>query len=527
MVGQVGKLHTESLRRAIEKRFIFRNRVVYVSLVGFFVGITISTSVISVGFSGALALCFLAGVLFLYDRVFGSERRGYAVFLSVLLVFCALGIFRVAFDGRLAEKNFDSFVGSRVVLSGVVAREVDIREDSRKITLLADTISDNQGTANYTGKVLVSGTLYPTVAYGDRIRTKGVLSYPRTFSGAGETGRTFDYGAYLAKDGIFYTMDRAEVSVLSHGEGNWVQEKLYALKHQFVDTIGQILSEPYASLLSGLLLGGKQSLGKELLDQFKIVGLIHIVVLSGYNITLVGDAILRLFSFLPRVFALSASVVSIVLFAIMTGAGATVVRASVMALIALYARTHGRIYAMSRALLFAGFLMVLHNPHILLFDTSFQLSFLATLGLILLSPIFKEKLSFVTERFLFREIVASTLATQIFVLPLLLYNTGALSLLALPANLLVLPTIPATMLSGFVATVVAFVSPIFALLFIAVASLLLHYQVGLVRLVSSIPFASVSVPAFPIFVLIVMYVALGIWIFWMSKNTRKISDVDL
>ena len=109
--------------------------------------------------------------------------------------------------------------------------------------------------------------------------------------------------------------------------------------------------------------------------------------------------------------------------------------------------------------------------------------------------------------------MSATLATQVFVLPLLLYNTGVLSLLALPANLLVLPTIPATMLFGFVATIVAFVSPILALPIAGITSLLLHYQVGLVRFVSEIPFASVSIPAFPLSVLLSAYVGIGIWLY--------------
>ncbi|MEN9614225.1 MAG: hypothetical protein RLZZ347_532 [Candidatus Parcubacteria bacterium] len=526
MVYQVDTVTREALRTKLTHKFLFQNRIIQYSLAGFILGVA-SASLFSFGLAGSGVISLLALLILFYGEVDTRAHKEYTRLIFWLLLFCAIGVGRVAILEHTARHNLDPFVGTRVSVSGVVVGEPDIRDDARKLTVLVDTISDNHGTAKYSGKVLVSSTLYPTVAYGDRVQVRGALSYPRIFESQAQTGRVFNYPAYLAKDDIFYTMDRAGVSVVGHDEGNWVQARLFALKHYFVSTIDQILSEPYASLLSGLLLGGKQSLGKELLDQFKTVGLIHIVVLSGYNITLVGDVILKLFSFLPRFFSMSLSVTTIILFALMTGAGATVVRASAMALIALYARTHGKMYDMTRALLFAGFVMVFHNPAILLFDTSFQLSFLATLGLILLSPIFKEKLSFLPERFQFREIVASTLATQAFVLPLILYNTGALAVLSLPANLLVLPTIPATMLSGFVATVTAFASPIVALPFTGVASLLLHYQVGLVRLIASIPFASVTIPAFPVGVLVIAYCVLGGWIFWIRTNTRQASDVEL
>ena len=186
---------------------------------------------------------------------------------------------RVAASDRLVERGLDPFVDKRVVLSGVVVREPDIREDTQKITLRVDAVSDRESHEQYLGKVLVSVALYPSVSYGDRIKVTGVLAHPRAFESNGQSGRVFDYPAFLAKDGILYTMDRAGIEVVGHGEGNWLQEKLFAVKRSFVDTISQIFREPYASLLSGLLLGGKQSLGKELLDQFKIVGLIHISAL--------------------------------------------------------------------------------------------------------------------------------------------------------------------------------------------------------------------------------------------------------
>ncbi|MEK7147475.1 MAG: ComEC/Rec2 family competence protein, partial [Patescibacteria group bacterium] len=103
------------------------------------------------------------------------------------------------------------------------------------------------------------------------------------------------------------------------------------------------------------------------LEKFRTVGVIHIVVLSGYNITIVAEFIMRLLAFLPRAARLAGGALAIILFAVMTGGSATIVRASLMAILVVVARATGRIYGITRALLLAGFLMVLHNPKILVF----------------------------------------------------------------------------------------------------------------------------------------------------------------
>lgn len=173
------------------------------------------------------------------------------------------------------------------------------------------------------------------------------------------------------------------------------------------------------------------------------------MVLSGYNVTIISEFIMGMLSFLPKMIGTSLGALSIILFAIMVGGSATIIRASIMALLVLLARVTGRVSDMTRALFLAGFVMVLHNPQIVVFDPSFQLSFMATLGLISLSPKLNSIFKFVPTKFYLRETVSATISTQIFVLPLLLYMMGELSLVAVFVNLLVLMFIPLTMLFGF------------------------------------------------------------------------------
>src|SRR3989344_2266646 len=160
---------------------------------------------------------------------------------------------------------------------------------------------------------------------------------PKNFEQA-DTGSPVDYVSYLEKVGILHQFLRPNISRIGEGKGNIIKRELLLLKHAFLDRVSRVIPEPESSLLGGLLVGAKQSLGKDLLDDFRTAGVIHIVVLSGYNLTIVAEAIMRFFSFMPRMWGLSLGGISIVLFSIMTRAGATVVRASIMALLALLAR---------------------------------------------------------------------------------------------------------------------------------------------------------------------------------------------
>ncbi|MEJ0001625.1 MAG: ComEC/Rec2 family competence protein [bacterium] len=105
----------------------------------------------------------------------------------------------------------------------------------------------------------------------------------------------------------------------------------------------------------------------------------------------------------------------------------------------------GRTYDIGRALVLAGVLMILANPMLLAYDVSFQLSFLATVAVVFLSPKIEKYFLWVTPRFGLRDIVSVTVAAYLFVLPFILYEMGNLSLVALPANILVLPFVPVTM----------------------------------------------------------------------------------
>ncbi|MBI2475786.1 MAG: ComEC family competence protein [Candidatus Taylorbacteria bacterium] len=485
-----------------------RDRLLLACLVGFVLGI-LARSFFDFGFAFGLFLLVVAGALYLSGNIAPlsrpPRRTGQGRSLLPVFVFAlALGMLR--FDVSELHKNnpiLDSHLNERVTLLGKVVDEPDERENSMRLTVALDSLVTGDKKFTVAARALVVSDLYPKFRYGDRLLFTGRLAKPKNF--ADPSGEIFDYRSYLAKEGVYYQITSPKIQPVAFGQGNFIMAKLFDLKQSFLERVSANLAEPQTSLLGGLLVGAKRSLGQKLLDDFRRAGVIHIVVLSGYNITIIAAFIERLFSRFRRNLRLILASTGIILFAVMVGASATVVRATVMALLVILARATGRPYDITRALLLAGFLMVLQNPKILVFDSSFQLSFMSTLALIYVSPMLEKYFTFVTEKFSLRSVAVATLATQIFVLPMLLYKMGELSLVALPVNLLILSAIPATMLFGFLAGAVGFLSTALALPFALVAYGLLSYELQVVAFFSHLPFASVAVKDFPLWFVVFLY----------------------
>lgn len=212
---------------------------------------------------------------------------------------------------------------------------------------------------------------------------------------------------------------------------------------------------------------------------------------------------------------------AIVLFALMVGFSATVVRASIMASLVLIAKHIGRTYAVIRALVLTGLAMIILNPYLLLFDVGFQLSFIATLGLILLSPLIEARVSWMPKAFGLREFLTATVATQIFVTPILLYQIGEFSVVAIVVNLLVLPMVPVAMLFTFIAGIVGFVSATTALVPAYGAHVALSYILWIAQWFAALPFASFTIPPFSFVYVIFAYLLLAGLLFKLYKRGNK------
>jgi len=284
---------------------------------------------------------------------------------------------------------------------------------------------------------------------------------------------------------------------------------LFDIKHAFEKSIEKILPAQDAALLEGILLGERRGLSAALTLAFIIASLIHVVVLSGYNISIVSEAVLRATRFLPRTASYSLGVVLMILFILMTGAGSTSLRAGIMAVIAIVARYLRRPTIAMRSLAAAAAVLILWNPLVVLYDPSFILSFLATFGLITLSPWVESHLPLWLKKYpQIQSVAASTIAVQLYVLPALLYYTGILSLAALPANILALPFIPFAMLMGFIAGVLGLIHPLLGLVPALLSDLALRWLMFVAQTAANLPLSHATLPPFPAWVVVAVYVPL-------------------
>ncbi|MDD5165292.1 MAG: ComEC/Rec2 family competence protein [Candidatus Pacebacteria bacterium] len=402
-----------------------------------------------------------------------------------------------------------------------------VKAQNISLDQLSSSIDDTAKVETCSGNILIrmKTKLYPRFHYADQIYFSGNLSAPFNFKS--NTGRAFDYKGYLAKEDIFYEIKSAQVISDANENANvagvsqWITSVLYKIKRSFVNNLNQTLGEPHSALAAGLVVGEKSALGKDLLNDFRTVGLIHIVVLSGFNITIVADALRRLLARLPRLWGIVIGGIGMILFGVLVGGGATVVRSCFMASIALGANIIRRDYHVARALLFAGCLMLIQNPLILLHDPSFQLSFLATLGLILLATPLEKVFYFVPEKFGMRGIFAATFATQIFVSPFILYMMGQISIIGVVANILVLPFIPLTMLAVFLTGALGLISSVVSQICAWGAHLLLTYELFIVESFARVPYASLTFPQFSGWWVVGFYVVFFVIKFKLYKLLTK------
>ena len=482
-----------------------------VAIAGFASGIVLRSLFIfglpAIGFIALLGLLFIGSWFFTSQRIFAV--------LGICLIALSLGAARFHIADTPPQAVFLADLGESVSYEGTVSAEPDIRDSTQRITVIVE--KGDQRT-----KVLAITERYPAVSYGDTVRVTGTLALPEPFST--DALRVFRYDKYLEKDGIRFLVEFSKIEVLASREGFSLYVFLLDLKYAFNNALSRALPEPSSSLASGLLLGGKQGLGEDLQNSFVTAGLIHVVVLSGFNVIIVAVGVMRLLFFLPRRIASLVAGVVIGLFVLMAGAGAASIRAGAMAGLGLFARATGRTYAALRALLFVGFVMIMWNPFVLVYDPGFQLSFIATAGLILVGPLVATRLFFVKSEFL-REIAATTIAAQAAVLPLLLYQTGLFSAVALPANLLVLPFIPLAMGLSFLAGLLTLLLPGLAILAGLPAYAVLSYIIATAESASAFPLASFSIPAFPFYLVVLVYA--GLIYFTFSKRSSMTPQLTL
>ena len=481
-----------------------QNKIFYIACFGFLFGVLVRSflffNIYFVILCGVVALA-----LFLFFSLISKSKWGVLAAIFVL-TFC-FGVFRFNMVDVTNPANFESQVGQKETFQGIVVDEPSIAPTDQHLM-----VKVSQGTE--ATEILISTGLDQTFAYGDEINFTGKLKKPENF--LTDEGKTFDYIDYLRKDGILYVMSFPQVAVVSHGNGNFIKSALFYAKEKFLQKMSYVIPTPESIFMVGILLGERSDFDQNLKNNFVNTGMIHLITISGYKVTMLASWLMALFSFLPINFAILMGIFAICLFVLLTGAPATALRAGIMAILALVARATGRNYDIARALVLTALVMVLLNPFILFYDVSFQLSFIGTVAIIFYLPKIKKYFSWITPRFGLQEIVAITAAIYIFVSPYIMYEIGNFSIVALPANILIMPFFPLTMIFGFLTGLVGIISAFISVPFGYISYIFLHYELGVINFLSGLPFASFSFAGFPLWLTILIYLYFTYMLFGRS-----------
>lgn len=424
------------------------------------------------------------------------------MWLGSLGLFMVLGtFFYISDDARFRTVELPK---ETIISSGTIVEAPVIKGSKQELVVALDNLS---GT-----RILASIPPLPEFSYGDKIRVQGTIQKAEG-----------SYGRYLEKERIRGLMNYPKVEFIEKG-GASIQSTLLGLRNNVVGTFQKLLPPEEAAFLTGLTLGGTSGFSAEFKDAMSKSGTTHLVALSGYNITIVVWVMLSVFLlFLSRRTAFFTVTLVIIGFVLLAGAEASVVRAAIMGMLVLLAREAGRIYDFRNAIVFAGLIMILWNPKVLVFDVGFQLSFLALLGIVYLRPAIMKLLKVREEEkenpLSWKDNLITTCSAQLAVAPALISYFGSVSLTSIPANILVLPIVPITMALGFIIAGVSFVSYYAAVVVSWLAFVLLWFKIEVIEL-----FARWSIPIsfkIGIFAAVAYYALLLVVVIFSKKKITE------
>jgi competence protein ComEC len=453
----------------------------------------------------------------------GKRKKELSLLFVGMALFLMIGSFEYLLVRDINTGRFEAFSGKDVQIEGMVDSEPDSKDSRIQYVITVESIRCGEIKKATGGKLLLTTIKSdPPVmyAYGRRLAITGKLNLPRGRTNPGG----FDYRQYLAQGGIYATVfaQEADIHQLEGEGGNPLKKAGLLLRNRIVDTIHQCLPREQAGLLSGMLIGYRENLSKEIQEQFSDAGLTHIMAVSGANIAFIIMPFALLFKRLrigPKI-ANPVMMGVLILFVFITGFSPSVLRAVIMAIIILLGGMLYREADVLTSLAAAVILLLLYNPG-MLFDIGFQLSFAATLSLVLFYKTLRAGLDFPHMPRFAAEILAVTLAAQLGVLPITLYHFNKLSLLSLLANLLVIPVVQIITLLGFGMVLAGQ----FSLFLARIAGYANHSFLSFILWVSetssNIPFAVIHVPT-PSLVMVTAYYSVLFFLLYIKPRYKVV-----
>ena len=420
--------------------------------------------------------------------------------------------------------ELQSYIGQGTVeIAGVVAEEPEPRNSSTNLRLSAREINVDGEWREVSGSALVRSTRFPVYHYGDMLQVRGELEEPEEPRQPGD----FDYRAYLAREGIYSIIYYPGVEFREGGHGTKPLQWLYDFRSRMSESLETSLSEPQASVAQAVVLGIRSDISPSVYEDFRDSGTAHILAISGLHMAIIAGILLSVSVSLfgrqrPTYFVVT--LCALWAYALLAGMSPSVMRAAIMVSLFLFAIYLGRQRSVMTALAFAAAVMVAINPQIL-WQVSFQLSFVAVTGIVLLAPIFQGWGARTRAPNVVVDSFSVTLAAILATFPLIAHYFGYVSLVGLPATFLVLPALPAIIVLSALVGLVGLFAQVVAQVIGWVAWLFLGYMTGVVGLFAALPYSSWEVGGMDTY-LVWLYYGLFLVALWLgTRRMRLFSDI--
>jgi competence protein ComEC len=435
------------------QRYKFRRTTLLTACYAAFIG---GVGLAHLGYPGSTDwLWLLVALLFVF------RHRTYITLCLVITLGLGLGLWRGAiFAGKLTV--YQPLYSQKVTITAN-ANEDAVYGKHSQITFDAKNAQLEDGT-NLAGKISLSGFGLNAVYQGDEVQASGKL-----------------YPGFGARQG---SMSFAKLNLIHHHPSIVAD-----IRRKFAAGMQSALPEPLAPFAMGLLIGQRATLPDGIKQDLLMVGLTHIIAVSGYNLTIMLRASKGLFDRSSKRMSTALSFALIGVFLLLAGSSASITRAAIVSMLSIVAAYYGRCFKPLNLLLLAAAITAWVNPFYVWSDVSWYLSFLAFYGVMVLAPAMSQRVWPGRELPMVPMIALESVCAEAMTLPYVLYIFGQMSFVGLPANVLVTTLVPLAMLLSMAAGLGGMLAGPLAGWIAWPARWLLTYMLDIAHVLSRVPHA--------------------------------------
>ncbi len=477
---------------------------------------------------------FVVPVIFIGIYLSRKKKiKKYFIWFLISLVISNLQI-------TLLEKSFSEKyknIGENLEIVGTVISNPIDKEYKNQYTLKVEKIDENKKYQNTNLQLNVKKEK-ENLSYGDKIIVKG--NFEEASTARNEGG--FNYKQYLKTKKIYgiVTVDKKDVKVVNKNNTNIIELLANKVRNSMKGKIEQNITDATSGLLSGMLIGDKSNLPKEIQEDFRNSSLSHILAISGMHVSYVMLGITFLISKMKFSKKMSKMITIVILlfFIILTGKTASVERACFMSVYAILASLLHKRANVLASISISILIILIINPYSIL-DIGLQLSYGGTLGIVLIYPIlkkckkskkekakenkFQKLIQKIKEKIL--DIIRLTVSANLVIFPIILYQYNTMSFTFIISNLLISSIIGIIIILGFMSVFASYIFMPLAKVMFFLTQILLNILAQTAHLCAKLPFSKVYFPTPKIYVILIYYLFL-IYIILAKRNIISVKKIS-